>query len=257
MCELFGVSANRKIKLNNLLRKFFEHSVEHPNGWGLAFLDDYNISVEREPVRAKDSLYLRNRLTGKLESGRLMAHIRRATVGEISFDNTHPFTARDESGRTWVLMHNGTIFDAPELSPYQYKQHGETDSERILLYIVDQINKTFLQELNSFDVNERIHLLEDIVKRLSKGNKLNIMFYDGDYFYVHKNEAGSLYKSEKPGSVIFSTHPLCGGDWVELPENRLLVYKDGQLIHTGERHEYTYVQSEEDLKTLYLGYAGL
>ncbi|MBR6402002.1 MAG: class II glutamine amidotransferase [Eubacterium sp.] len=257
MCELFGISANRKVKLNKLLKHFFEHSSEHPNGWGMAFLDDYNISIEKEPVRARDSLYLKNRLTGRLESGRMMAHIRRATVGDICFDNTHPFTARDESGRTWVLVHNGTIFNAPVLSPYQYKQHGDTDSERILLYIIDHVNRVFLRELNSFDVNERVRLLEQIIRTLAQGNKLNILLYDGDYFYVHKNEAGTLFKSERPGSVMFSTHPLSDEGWEELPQNQLLVYKDGELIHTGTQHEFTYVQNEEDMKMLYLGYAGL
>ena len=35
-----------------------------------------------------------------------------------------------------------------------------TDSERILLYLVDQMNKHYERELNSFDVNERIKLIE-------------------------------------------------------------------------------------------------
>ena len=122
MCELFGISANRKVKLDGFLKRFFDHSEEHPNGWGIAFLDHQNVSVEKEPVRARDSLYLRNRLSGRIESSKMMAHIRKATIGEISFDNTHPFVKRDESGRMWVLVHNGTIFESKELSPYQYKQ---------------------------------------------------------------------------------------------------------------------------------------
>ena len=257
MCELFGVTANRRVKINDLLRKFFEHSVEHRNGWGLAFLDDNSVSIEKEPVRASDSLYLRNRLTGRIETARFMAHIRRATVGEVSFNNTHPFSKKDESGRTWVLVHNGTIFDSPIISAYQYEQEGSTDSERILLYIVDQMNKHYISELNGFDANERIQLIEKIIKRLAPGNKLNIMLYDGDYFYVHKNEEGTLYMSERKGSVIFSTHPLQESGWTEVPQNRLLVYKDGILVHTGERHEFTYVHTEEQTKLLYLEYAAL
>ena len=257
MCELFGVTANRRVKLNDLLKAFFEHSIEHRNGWGLAFLDDNSVSIEKEPIRAVDSLYLKNRLTGRIESARCMAHIRRATVGDISFSNTHPFLKRDDSGRTWVLVHNGTIFDSPVLSAYQYRQEGSTDSERILLYLVDQMNKHYERELNSFDVNERIKLIEDIIKRLAPNNKLNLMIYDGDYFYVHKNEEGTLYMSERPGSVIFSTHPLKGEGWEAVPQNRLLVYKDGTLIHTGEKHNHSYVHDEEKMKLIYLEYSGL
>ena len=95
MCELFGVTANRKIKINDLLSRFFEHSVEHRNGWGLAFLDHNSVSIEKEPIRASDSLYLKNRLTGRIETSRCMAHIRKATMGDVSFSNTHPFSKRD------------------------------------------------------------------------------------------------------------------------------------------------------------------
>ncbi len=257
MCELFGITANRRVKINDFLKRFFEHSKEHRNGWGLAFLDDNSVSIEKEPAKASDSLYLKNRLTGRIETARCMAHIRKATVGEVSFSNTHPFSKRDESGRTWVLVHNGTIFESPILSAYQYQQDGNTDSERILLYIVDQMNKHYISELNGFDANERIKLIEKIIKRLAPENKLNLMLYDGDYFYVHKNEEGTLYMSERSGSVIFSTHPLQPEGWREVPGNQLLVYKDGELVHTGEKHEFTYVETEEKMKLLYLEYASL
>ncbi len=257
MCELFGVTANRRVKINDLLKTFFEHSQEHRNGWGLAFFDDNSVSIEKEPLKASDSLYLRTRLTGRIETAKCMAHIRKATIGEVSFNNTHPFSKRDESGRVWVLVHNGTIFESPVISAYQYEQEGDTDSERILLYIVDQMNKHYVSELNSFDANERIKLIEKIIRKLSPENKLNIMLYDGDYFYVHKNEEGTLFMSERNGSVIFSTHPLQNEGWVEVPQNQLLVYKDGLLIHTGERHDFSYVEDDEKMKMLFLGYASL
>ena len=257
MCELFGITANRRVRINDLLKTFFAHSQEHRNGWGLAFFDDNSVSIEKEPVKAADSLYLKNRLTGRIETARCVAHIRKATIGDVSFSNTHPFSKRDEAGRTWVLVHNGTIFDSPILSAYQYEQEGHTDSERILYYIVDQMNKHYIREQNSFDANERLRLVDHIIKRLAPGNKLNLMLYDGDYFYVHMNEEASLYMSEREDSVIFSTHPLTPHGWTRVPKNRLLVYKDGLLIYTGEKHDYTYIPSEEQMKLLYLGYASL
>ena len=257
MCEMFGVTANRRVKINDLLKRFFSHSDEHRNGWGMAFLDDDSVSIEKEPVKANESLYLKNRLTGRIETARFMAHIRKATIGDVSFNNTHPFSRRDESGRTWVLVHNGTIFDSPIISAYQYEQEGTTDSERILYYIVDQMNKRYIKEPNTFDANERIRLIEKIIIRLAPENKLNFILYDGDYFYVHKNEEKTLYKSEKSGSVIFSTHPLQDIGWEEVPQNQLLVYKDGVLVHTGEKHEFDFVQTEEKMKFLYLEYASL
>ena len=37
----------------------------------------------------------------------------------------------------------------------------------------------------------------------------------------------------------------------------LLVYKDGLLVHRGDKHEFDYVQTEEKTKLLYLGFASL
>jgi Predicted glutamine amidotransferase len=256
MCELFGITADKKINVNSYLHQFFRHSKVQPDGWGLALLDD-GISIEKEPVKASESKYLGNRLQGKIQSARMMAHIRRATMGEVNFNNTHPFTALDESGRRWVFVHNGTIFDAPGLSKYQYSQQGSTDSERILLYIVDQINRGFMQDPCGFDVNERLALIDEIVLRIVPGNKLNFLLYDGDYFYVHKNEQGTLYTLENPGIVIFATRPLDGENWKELPMNRLLVYKNGRLVYTGTKHDYEYVYDEEQMRHLFLDYAGL
>jgi glutamine amidotransferase len=257
MCELFGVSANRKINVNSYLHKFFRHSKVQPDGWGLALFDDGSISVEKEPVKASTSQYLEHRLQGKIQSAKMMAHIRKATMGQVSFNNTHPFTEFDESGRRWVLVHNGTIFDAPGLSKFQYSQQGSTDSERILLYIVEQVNKKFLQDPCDFDVNARLELIDEIILRLVPGNKVNLLLYDGDYFYVHKNERGTLFYQEKPGIVIFATRPLDDEEWKELPMNRLLVYKDGKLVYMGTPHENEYIYDEEQMKLLFLDSAAL
>ena len=252
------MTANRKIKLNPLLREFFSHSDHHPNGWGIALIDGNNVSLEREPVRASDSLYLRNRLTAEIRASLLLAHIRKATVGDVCFDNSHPFTKRDESGRIWTLIHNGTIFEADELSPYRYRQTGTTDSERILLYIVDRINQKFYDDMNSFDVNDRMELLEQILRRLSPENKLNLLFTDGEYLYVHKNAPGTLYRKEERGCSVIATTPLEGQDgWEEVEDNRLLVYKDGVRVYTGAPHPYTYVEDPEKIKLLFMEYAAL
>ena len=97
MCELFGVTSDRKVCINDCLKIFFSHSIEHHNGWGLALLDNMGVAIEKEPVRAVDSRYLRNRLTGRVETSVCMAHIRKATIGDVSFKNTHPFRQRDRA----------------------------------------------------------------------------------------------------------------------------------------------------------------
>lgn len=257
MCELFAVSLNKKIKLNDYLVSFFERSDEHPNGWGLAVFDDNNVSIEREPVKARNSLYLKNRLSSKIVASNLMAHIRKATIGDVEYENTHPFVAKDESGRKWVLMHNGTIFDSPVISAYQYRQVGSTDSERVLLYLVDQINKQIIDDMNFFDVNERFKTVESVIMKIVPENKLNLVINDGEYLYIHKNENETLFMKDTKDGVIFATHPLDKDEWHEVDDNRLLVYKSGECVYRGQRHSNTYVEDDEKIKLLYLGFSGL
>lgn len=257
MCELFAVSAKEQVRVTELLREFFAHSKEHSNGWGIAVFEHGTQNVEREPVRAGSSQYLKNRLSAGFLVTTMMAHIRKATIGTVDYKNTHPFVKRDVSGRSWTLMHNGTIFEPGVLNPYVHRQEGSTDSERVLLYLVDRINENLEDELNSFDVNERFQVAEDVIRQLAPGNKLNLVFSDGEYLYVHKNAPGTLYIREDQNSTFFSTRPLGRGDWNEVPQNQLLIYKDGFRIYTGEKHTGTYVENEEQIRMLYLEYAGL
>ena len=176
MCELFCVSARKKIKANSLLHTFFSHSVEHPNGWGMVLFDREPVFSDKEAVRAIDSERLENILKDDIATSRCIAHIRKATIGELNILNTHPFFKRDASGREWVLAHNGTIFDSPRLSRYQYIQEGTTDSERILLYIVDEINERYKEKHDSPDTKERFSIIENAIESIASGNKLNLLF---------------------------------------------------------------------------------
>ncbi|MCR5836278.1 MAG: class II glutamine amidotransferase [Lachnospiraceae bacterium] len=257
MCELFGITANKKVNITRLLNEFFSHSDAHPNGWGFAIFDGKNISVEKEPLKAMKSHYLKSRLQDTIETSGLFAHIRKATIGGDSYSNTHPFIATDKSGRTWTLVHNGTIFDAPVLSGYRHYQKGTTDSERILLYVIDQVNQHISEESVVFNDTARFHLIENIIKELSPVNKLNLLIYDGEYLYVHKNAAGTLFIKEQSGVTMFSTRPLCDTNWSEVPQNKVLVYKEGSTVYSGTPHEHSYIEDPERIKLLFMEYSQL
>lgn len=257
MCELLGVSAKRKINMNGLFRTFFGHSEEHKNGWGLALFDGDDYSIDKEPVKALDSDLLKSILNKSVDTSRCIAHIRKATIGDMNNDNTHPFLRKDSSGRSWVFAHNGTIFESEYLIPYQYVQVGSTDSERILLYLLDELNGRISEKGAPLEKEERIEVVESVIKRIILGNKLNIMLYDGELLYVHKNEEGTLYEKDSENGVILATVPLEKDGWREFPQNRLVVYNNGEIVYTGEKHNCTYVYDEEEMKLLFLAYSGL
>lgn len=180
MCELFGVNSSKKIKLNDMLKEFFSHGVNHPSGWGLAFFYGNAVSLEKQPETSCKSKYLKQRLSVKIEADKMLAHIRLATRGTMDYENTHPFVMRDNADRTWTLGHNGTIFECDSLNRFINVQEGQTDSERILCYIVDRINTEQEHLKRPLSQEERFQIMDQIICEIKVENKVNLLIYDGN-----------------------------------------------------------------------------
>ena len=58
MCELYALTAKRKITVNDTLKTFYSHSEEHKNGWGIYLKDDSSEIIVKEYLKASDSTYL-------------------------------------------------------------------------------------------------------------------------------------------------------------------------------------------------------
>ena len=251
MCELFGLSSDRKIDVTAELREFFKHGEYNPHGWGMASWDDEGtVAIVKEPVKSTESAKINELLASGFSCRGMFAHIRKATIGHVEYYNTHPFSVVDANGRRWTLVHNGTIFEFGDIEPFHNFQQGTTDSESLLLYILSRNE-------NVKTAQERFALLDSIVVDLSAHNKLNILLFDGEYLYVHKNEAKTMYRRILDGYTYFSTKPLDNEIWDEVPINRLLVYRDGRQVFEGTVHDHTYVHDEQQMNMLYMGYSAL
>ena len=257
MCELFGVNAPGKIQLNALLETFFSHSAQHPHGWGMAFFEENPVRIVKQPLTASKSLRLRECLEKDIASDNMIAHIRLATKGNMEQENCHPFVMEDDAGRTWTLAHNGTIFEGETLDSYFYVQEGQTDSERILCHIIEQVNGRQRKEGRPLTGEERFHLLDEIVCNIAGENKLNLLIYDGEYLYVHTNCRDSLYASPRGGGKLFSTVPLDEGEWESLPLNTLLAYQRGRLMFRGTDHGFEFIEDPEKMRLLFLDFSVL
>ena len=243
MCELFGLSARKPQLLNDYLKEFYSHSPRHPHGWGLAVLDE-GTCIEKEPVIADDSIYLKSRLECEIKASYALAHIRYATRGIMTYDNCHPFVKADCTGRRWTLIHNGTIFMDGPCDDYTGLQKGQTDSERLLLYLVDEIDKATKEKNARLTARERFRILDQAILSISKGNKLNLLMYDGKYMYAHYNMKNRLYYLKKDGAIIFSTAALTEEAWEKVPFMQLVACKEGEFIFQGTRHKNEYVKKK-------------
>lgn len=258
MCELFGVSGKIPVPVNAYLKELASHSTEHPNGWGIAVFYGNAVSLEKEPLPANQSCYLKERLSHPFEARNMLAHIRLATKGATAYENCHPFIKRDASGRVWTLIHNGTIFDCPLLDPYIHRQRGETDSERILLYSIDRIDTEMKELGRELCSKERFEVLEQILRDITRpNNKVNLLIYDSEITYAHTNLKETLYCQELGSSTLFATVPLCGEKWTPVPSGRVMAWHEGKLLFTGRNHGNEYIYDPEDMKYLYLDLACL
>lgn len=257
MCEIFGVCLKDQAEINRYLKLFYRHANEHPNGWGLAVMNGSEVNIEKEPENALKSDYLHYRLQESLVVKSAFAHIRYATIGHVEYSNCHPFSEKDAWGNTWTLVHNGTVFDCPDLDRYFYVQRGSTDSERILLGMVDRINHLGETMGREPKPEERFAELDQWIGNLAEGNKINLMFSDGTYYYAHCNYPHTLHCLRRREGLYFSTLPLTKEPWEEVPFTRLLVYREGNKVYEGKSHGHVYQDTEENTRYLFLPYAEL
>lgn len=258
MCELFGFCSKRAVRANLLLRAFYSHSAEHPDGWGLAAFHDGIPSIEKEPAKAADSPYLAARLTEPIEATALIAHIRRATVGANDRVNCHPFVGRDNRGRVWTLAHNGTVFHAAALDPYFQSQKGRTDSERVLLHLLERVGAR--QEVlgRALNPEERFAEFALMARELSPGNKLNLLAFDGELLYAHVNASGSLHLRQDPDAVFLATRPLdVSSVWEPLPLCTPLAFRNGEAAFSAPSHGHEYIPNPDDFRLFFTDYANL
>ena len=112
-------------------------SRREPDGTGLGYFGaDGTPCVDKRPVAAfEDRAFARE--GREVRSETFVAHIRYASTGGLTVENTHPF---EQQGR--LLAHNGVIGDLPkleaQLGSYRGLVAGDTDSERFFALVTKE-----------------------------------------------------------------------------------------------------------------------
>ncbi len=242
MCELLGFCSARPENIKDQLREFYSHSEQHRHGWGIM----YPGLCEKGADKANESEKLKKILQSLEPQSVLLGHIRFATVGSVKTVNCHPFTARDNTGREWTLIHNGTIYSGSQLMEFLSRQSGDTDSERLFLHLLKKLDAA--QQNGALDERGRFELIDALVREMSPRNKLNLMIYDGEIMYIHKNMSDTMKYKKTPFGYLFSTAALDNGEWKSVPTAQLLAFKDGKKIFTGEKHNGVFIPTLQYIK---------
>lgn len=208
---------------NSLINQSFNaKEIEEPlngDGFGIGW---YVPEVTNEPVTfvsvnpAWSNRNLRN-LAPKIKTECLIAHVRAASVGEVSESNCHPFQYNN------ILMaHNGGVEEFGKIkrhlrSPLSDELYnwikGQTDSEHIFASLINHLKSNHNAITPETVVDSFEHTFRNIKNLMTKYDirepaYLNMVFTDGDFMvatrYVSDDmeEPLTLYHSEGSRYVV-------------------------------------------------------
>jgi glutamine amidotransferase len=145
MCQLLGMNCNTPTDIVFSFEGFTQRggtTDHHTDGWGIAFFEERacRLLMDCQPSATSPVAHLVR--SYPIKSLNVIAHIRKATQGEVNLQNCHPFV-REMWGRHWVFAHNGNLIDFyPELNGL-YSPIGSTDSERAFCYMLQELRRVF------------------------------------------------------------------------------------------------------------------
>ncbi len=229
MCDFIVVNSKKHFKIDKYLAEVVRRRrllKENEHGWGVFFDDGENWVLMKEPLPAWTSpffLWFENRKFD-VKVRTLIIHVRKATHGKISWFNTHPFI-RELNGKKYAFAHKGDVSKYLEkMKLKKLKPSGQTDSEHLFLYILEQI-EDYDNLLEASDV------ISELGDKIEFENRINFFLYDGEYLVVFDGRDNEpLYYESNKDLFIASSEEFREAEMGQIGESRLLVVKDGKII---------------------------
>ncbi len=202
---------------NPLIRQ----SEHHDSGWGMAV---YERAEGSEPalIRIPEAAHAGAGFARATAArGRMFnVHVRRATMGGLTLENTHPFTMGSLS-----FGHNGTVIDYPLLGVTDAV--GDTDSEHLFRHLVARLDPA--------DTIGSLRRTVAAAAEASAFSGLNFLFSDGFRLYAYRFGLFDLFWLSRPGQLIVSSEKVTEDEeWHTVGQDVLLVLEPASPL--GEPH---------------------
>lgn len=257
MCQLLGMNCNVPTDICFSFEGFCARggkTDDHKDGWGIAFFEGKGCRIFLDAKSSVASPIAELVRRYPIHSTHVIAHIRKATQGEINLENCHPFR-RELWGRYWVFAHNG---DLPGFNPQSnsfYFPVGDTDSEKSFCLILETLRKAFPAGKPSL---EKLYpVLQDITQDIAALGIFNYLLSDGDYFFAYCSTKLCYIVRQAPFAgahlidedvtvdfnelttpddrvAVIATTPLTDNEtWTQIQPGELLAFRDGKpyIIH--------------------------
>ena len=111
----------------------------------------------------------------------MIAHIRKATQGEVALENCHPFV-RELWGRYWVFAHNGDLKDYFPRLHGSFHPVGSTDSELAFCWLMQELAKSHADVPS---IHELTLTLRELAPRIASHGTFKFMLSNGEALWAH------------------------------------------------------------------------
>lgn len=253
MCQLLGMNCNVPTDVMFSFAGFAERggrTDHHGDGWGIAFFEDKGLRHFVDHQSAAESPVAELIRHYPIKSRNVISHIRKATQGEVTLENCHPFV-RELWGRYWVFAHNGDLKDyAPRLHG-SFRPVGHTDSERAFCWLMQELAKSHASVPS---IAELTLTLRELVPQIAKYGTFNFLLSNGEALWAHasthlcyvvrQHPFGSATLRDEDLSVNFAEHAAPGDrvavvvttpltqdeTWTPIAPGELKVFVNGAVL---------------------------
>ncbi len=254
MCQLLGMNCNVPTDICFSFTGFQARGGKtdhHKDGWGIAFFEGKGVRqfLDSQPSALSPIAELVKQYP--IHSKNVVAHIRKATQGNVALENTHPFT-RELWGYYWIFAHNGNLPDYhPELNG-TFCPAGTTDSEHAFCWILQKLRQKFGARYPGQD--ELLKALHELTLTLGALGEFNFLLSNGEMLFAHCSTKLSYVVRSAPFETarlkdrdvtvdfseittsndrvaIIATLPLTDDEaWTAVEPGQLLLFKEGEIV---------------------------
>jgi predicted glutamine amidotransferase len=185
MCQLLGMNCAQPTDIVFSFTGFVTRGGRtdtHKDGWGIAFFEGSGVRhfVDYEAAVASPIAELIKRYP--IKSKNVVAHIRKATQGQVALENCHPFV-RELWGRYWVFAHNGDLKNFNPALNGAFRRVGTTDSELAFCYLLQELRRRhgdLAPTLPEFHAS-----LRELCSEIAGYGTFNMILSDGRALFAH------------------------------------------------------------------------